>query len=200
MIAILILAAGQSRRMRGSDKLTQIVAGDPLLRLQAKRALATGYPVYVALPDAAHPRLTCLEDLAVIPIIVPEAYQGMGVTLREAVAALPPCDAFLVMLADLVALDTPDLQTIIAARDTHPDFDVWRGATKDGRPGHPILFDQTLRPAFASLNGDEGGAALLRNADLRICTIRLPENHALLDMDTPEDWAAWQATQTAPSK
>ena len=33
MIPILILAAGASRRMRGQDKLLQVVDGMPLLRL-----------------------------------------------------------------------------------------------------------------------------------------------------------------------
>ena len=36
---ILILAAGQSRRMRGRDKLMEVVEGQPLIRRQAEMAL-----------------------------------------------------------------------------------------------------------------------------------------------------------------
>lgn len=200
MVPILILAAGQSSRMRGSDKLAEEIGGVPLLRLQALRALGTGAPVFVALPAIDHPRCRFLDGLPVTRVIVPDAQQGMGVTLREVVAALPLCDAFLIMLADLVALDTGDLLTVLGARHDFPDDDVWRGATQTGKPGHPILFDAAMRPAFARLTGDQGGGILLKDPNVRVRSINLPGARALLDLDTPEAWAAWRLAQTDPAK
>jgi len=191
-IAILILAAGASSRMRGRDKLAERVAGEPLLRLQVRRAMATGHPVFVALPSADHPRVGFLAGLQTTPLFIPNAAEGMGVTLRDAVAQLPSCDALLVCLADLVALETADIAAVIAARKRAPDALVWRGATEAGKPGHPILFDASLRAQFAALSGDAGGAAILRPLTEQTCLVPLPGDRALLDLDTPEDWAAWR--------
>ncbi|MCC5975136.1 MAG: nucleotidyltransferase family protein, partial [Rubellimicrobium sp.] len=85
-----------------------------------------------------------------------------------------------------------DLRKVMAAADTDPDSLIWRGATEDGAPGHPILFDARLRPEFASLDGDTGGAPLLARHRDRTCLVPLPGQRARRDLDTPEDWAAWR--------
>ncbi|WP_372805911.1 NTP transferase domain-containing protein, partial [Loktanella salsilacus] len=52
MIPILILAAGTSSRMRGADKLSMMVGGQPLLRRIAMQAAAVG-DTFVALDHRA---------------------------------------------------------------------------------------------------------------------------------------------------
>ncbi|ARU00795.1 nucleotidyltransferase family protein [Yoonia vestfoldensis] len=194
MIPILILAAGGSRRMRGQDKLLQPVAGQPLLRRQVLMAQDTGHPVYVALPAADHPRAATIRDLAATILIVPEAAQGMGVTMRDAVAQLPPSKAFMILLGDLVALCTADLLSVFAARQMQPDHLVWRGATAEGKPGHPVIFDASLRPQFADLAGDSGADRIVRAHQGQTCLVPLPGQRARLDLDTPEQWDAWRRT------
>lgn len=195
MISVLILAAGQSRRMRGRDKLLEDIDGTPLLHLQAQRAIAVQHPVYVAVPSLDHPRMAQIQGLDVTPITVPDAADGIGVSIRTAIAAIPPCDAILLCLADLVAIETADLQAVIQAKTQYPDALVWRGATEDGKPGHPILIDASLRPAFLTLSGDQGGAAILKGHIDQTHLVALPGHRALLDLDTPEDWAAWRKTR-----
>ena len=193
MIPILIIAAGSSSRMRGVDKLLEDVNGMPLLRKQAKIALHTGHPVFVALPNAAHPRADVLHDLAVTILAVPDATEGMSGTLRGAVAQLPEAPAFMLVLGDLVALGTTDLQAVLAARAAHPNQLIWRGATQDGKPGHPIIFDDSLRSHFQKLSGDDGGDSIVRPLKDHTYLVKLPSQHARLDLDTPEDWANWRA-------
>ena len=192
MIPILILAAGGSTRMRGADKLLEPVERAPLLRVLAKRALATGHPVYVALPAADHPRADVIRDLDVHPLAVPEAAEGMSGTMRGAVAQLPEAPAFMLLLGDLVAIRTEDMTAVIKARLDHPDHLIWRGGTTDGKPGHPILFDASLRPAFQTLTGDSGGDAIVRPLSDRTCLVPLADDRARLDLDTPEDWENWR--------
>ncbi|NCW54081.1 MAG: hypothetical protein EBV97_09820 [Rhodobacteraceae bacterium] len=57
-LAIIILAAGKSSRMRGKDKLTQRVRGEPQLRRIVCAACETCPNVFITLPDVAHPRAT----------------------------------------------------------------------------------------------------------------------------------------------
>lgn len=179
--------------MRGRDKLLESVDGQPLLQVQVDRARATGHPVYVALPSLDHPRASVLQgrDLCIIP--VPDAAEGIGVSLRTAMGQLPPFDAVLINLADMVEIETEDLLRVLQARRDTPDALVWRGATASGRAGHPILIDASLRRAFAALQGDTGGASVLKQHRDRTCLVPLADDHAIVDLDTPEEWENWRA-------
>ena len=137
MIPILILAAGQSTRMRGRDKLLEPVDGMPLLRQRALAALGTGQPVFITLPALDHPRHATIADLGVTTIPVPDAATGMAASLRTGVAALPECRHFMVLLADLPELTAVDLTKLIALPnqhatrdlDTPEDWAAWRAGT-----------------------------------------------------------------------
>ena len=194
MIPILILAAGASRRMRGQDKLLQVVDGIPLLRRQVLMAQATGHPVCVALPAADHPRAATIRDLDATLLVAQNAAQGMSASMRDAVAQLPDCAAFMILLGDLVALTTADLQQVLTARQLHPDNLIWRGATADGKPGHPVIFDAQLRGQFADLTGDGGAETIVQDHQGQTCMVPLPDQRARLDLDTPEQWDAWRRT------
>ena len=191
-VPILILAAGQSARMRGRDKLLEDVGGVPLLQRQIAMAQATGHPVFVAVPPDATARLAIIAQSAATPLIVSDADEGLSASLRSGVAQLPDAPAFLVMLGDLVALETADLIAVLKARDTAPDAVIWRGTTSQGKPGHPILFSASLRPAFADLTGDKGADVLVKKHAADTYLVRLAGTRARFDLDTPEEWDAWR--------
>jgi molybdenum cofactor cytidylyltransferase len=189
MIPILILAAGASSRMRGRDKLLEIVDGMPLLRQRALAALGVSAQVFITLPAPNHPRAMALNGLAVKIIPIPDATTGMSASLRHGVAALPECNHFMVLLADLPEITRADMTSLATQID--PDHLIFRGQTTDGTPGHPIIFDTSLRPLFADLTGDNGGKDIITAHRTKLIT--LPDQHATRDLDTPEDWAAWRA-------
>jgi molybdenum cofactor cytidylyltransferase len=193
-IPIILLAAGQSSRMGGRDKLLEIVDGMPLLRRQAQMALAAkARPLFVTLPEAPHPRYDVIDDLEVTVVPVPDAAEGMNASLRRGVAALPPdATAAMLLLADLADLTTEDLITCLRAVDLASNMSIWRGATEDGKPGHPIIFAAKHFAAFAKLTGDSGGRDIVAAAQDQIQLIPLPGQHARRDLDTPEAWEVWR--------
>lgn len=190
-LPILILAAGSSSRMRGRDKLMELIDGVPLLRRSAMRALATGHPVFVTLPALDHPRAYSLEGLHVQTIAVPDAVEGMNASLRRGLEAVADAKAAMILLADLPDLETAHLDQVFAARLAQPDASVWRGATETGAPGHPTLIDRSLFARIMALTGDVGAQPVLRTA--RTVLVPLPGQAARRDLDTPEAWAEWRA-------
>ena len=196
-IPILLLAAGASNRMRGRDKLMEEVDGQPLVARMARMArAATDGAVLVTLPPQPHPRHGALKGLDIVPVEVPEAAEGMGSSIRTGIGALPEgARAVMVLLADLPDLRAADLRTVLQAVKDRPDMQVWRGATEDGRAGHPIVFAAALFPDLAALAGDEGGRSVVAAAGDRMCLVPLPGQQALADLDTPEAWAAWRAAR-----
>lgn len=194
-VEILILAAGASSRMRGTDKLVQPVRGMPLIVHVTRMALATGCPVSVTLNAARPARRAALDGLQVRQILVADPSAGMTASLQAGLAALPPAAAVMVLLADMPDLTTGDLTTLLAlARDT-PDL-ILRACATGGPPGHPVVFPPWVRPEIMALEGDPGPREVLRRHKDRLQMVPLPGLRATTDLDTPEDWANWQARQT----
>lgn len=193
-IAILLLAAGRSSRMRGADKLLQDVGGQSLLRRQALAALATGAPVLVALRPGDADRAAVLEGLDVRQVQVADADAGMSASIRagvRAAAADASIEGVAILPADMPELDRADLSAVIRVFGDAGGTRILRGAGADGTPGHPVIFPRRLFADLAALKGDTGARAILRAEPALPC--RLPDRHALTDLDTPEDWAEWRA-------
>ena len=193
-LPILLLAAGQSRRMRGRDKLMEPIEGQTLLRRMAGRAVAAGLgPVYVALPPPPHPRYGTLSGLDLTPVEVPDAAEGMSASLRRALAVLPSAvPAAMILLADLPDLTSQDLRTVAQAVQLGSPHQIWRGAAR-GRPGHPVVIARPLFAQLMTLSGDTGAQPVLQANRSKMALVSLPGNHALNDLDTPEAWADWRA-------
>lgn len=197
-IPIILLAAGQSARMRGADKLAEEIEGEPLLRVMARRArAATDGPVLVALPPAPHPRYAMLDGLDVTPVPVDRADEGMNASLSTAMAILPEdAPAVMILLADLPDLQENHIRITLQAVAKYPDNLIWRGTTAGGNPGHPVVFARALFPELRTLTGDSGAQSVVKAHKDRVALIPLPGDAALNDLDTPEDWARWRAAQT----
>ena len=197
-IPVLVLAAGASKRMQGKDKLVQTVGDVPLLRRQVLRARSVSDTVLVALPPAPHPRYACLDKCDVSVVVVPDAELGMGHSLRAGIAALPPdASHVMIMLPDMPDITAEDIAAVARGPVDQPDATIWRGATEDGTPGHPIVFEQRHFADLRELTGDRGGAPVLSRYPEQVALVLLPENNAVLDLDTPDAWHAWRQNQKA---
>mgnify|MGYP001947318584 FL=1 len=198
--AILILAAGASSRMRGADKLLMDVAGQPCLRVLTERALATGLPVYVALPPDRPARTEALHGLKVTQVVIPDAADGMGHSIRGGISALPDhVTGALILPADMPDIQTADLVHFTELHRTAPDL-IWRATDAEGTMGHPVVFPKDLFPQLSKLTGDDGAKSVVkRNLD-RLKTVPLAGRRATLDLDTPEAWEAYYSGALRGSK
>ena len=189
--SILIPAAGSSSRMAPRDKLLEPVDGVPLLRERAKAALATGARLVVTLPPDRPGRREAIADLALRIVVVERASEGMGRSIAAGVAALPREAAVTILPADMPDITAADLRAMLDAAEGEPDA-IHRGASI-GVPGHPVVFPPDLADRLATLRGDEGARAVLRDHAGRVRLHDLPGRAALTDLDTREAWAAWRA-------
>ncbi|SHG73145.1 CTP:molybdopterin cytidylyltransferase MocA [Cognatiyoonia sediminum] len=196
MTPILILAAGTSSRMSGKDKLLQDIDGTPLLLRTARRAIAAGKPVFVAIPGPWHPRYQLLRSEPVACYDIPDAKEGVGGTLRGSIKRLPPCSAFMILLADMPDIETADMLRLFEEKQRHPAAKIVRATTETGLPGHPILFDSSLRPDFEKISGDQGAVEIVKRFQDQTTLVPLDGDRARLDLDTPEDWRKFEKRRT----
>lgn len=192
-LAILVPAAGASRRMRGSDKLLEDVGGEPALRHAAALAAETGAHVIVTLP-ASGPlvpaRRAVLMGLGVRVVQIPDAHEGMAASLRAGARNIGQAEGLMVLMPDMPDIDSADLARMIAAFAADPTRPV-RATTEDGaEAGHPVILPRRLMQQMAVLTGDRGGRVVLEGEAVQ--SVALPGRRAVTDLDTPEDWEAWR--------
>ena len=194
-VAIIVLAAGQSRRMRGRDKLLEPVGEATMLEHAAKMALASkADTVFVALPPQADARRARLAGLAVRPIEVPDFAEGMGGSLRNAMAHIgPEVSAVIVALADMPEVTPAHFNALIKAYNPAQNHEICRAQTADGTLGHPVLFGRRFFEALCDSAGDSGGKSVVRSSTDYVVNVPTEGQGAALDLDTPEAWAAWRA-------
>jgi molybdenum cofactor cytidylyltransferase len=191
-LTILIPAAGSSTRMLGGDKLLELVAGEPMLRRQARIAREVCATVIVTLRLNDQARLAILEGLDVVILHVADADVGMSASLRSGAACVN--GAMMVLPADMPEIDRDDTSSLINNFNQAPES-ILRGATATGFPGHPVIFPPDLLSEFSQLQANEGARSILEKHKERVRLFPLPHNHAVTDLDTPEAWTNWRANQ-----
>jgi molybdenum cofactor cytidylyltransferase len=169
-----VLAAGASHRFGDEDKLRAEFDGKPVLRhvLDGLATLGLGEVLVVARAP--------LEDVAYI--VNPHPENGMGHSLALGIAALKPCDAAFIVLADM-PLIVPALYREMAAALPGHDIVV---PVHNGQNGHPVLFAANCFDDLRRLSGDHGARDLLRSGRYRVRRIAAGA-FILADIDTPDD-------------
>jgi molybdenum cofactor cytidylyltransferase len=194
VLEAIVLAAGRGVRF-GGDKLVAEMGGAVLVTAALRTALASPVrrvlvavgdnPRLVAALQAAAAGLDAADRMVIVP--VPNAAEGMGVSLSTAAAALPAdIDGVFVFLGDMPAI-APETPMSLAAALDGPDRIVV--PVHDDRRGHPVLFGATWLSALAKLEGDEGARALLARAGSRLIAVEVGDPGVLFDVDRPEDLA-----------
>lgn len=193
--------------MRGGDKLLETINNVPILAHTAMTALAAGLgPVHIGLRPGAKARRKTLESLDVTLVEVPDADEGMAATLRAgATAAIHAIIAnaesdhehsgMMILMPDMPEISQADLKKLDAAFYDSGGACV-RAATEEGEFGHPTVIPLHVLRDFEMLKGDRGAAEMFQTE--RVRTVPLQGNRARLDLDTPEDWAAWRAKTNTP--
>jgi molybdenum cofactor cytidylyltransferase len=187
-LSVLIPAAGFARRMRGADKLLELVDSEPILRRQARLALGLGGVVRVTLPAEGQgpDRLASLAGLPVDIVLVPDAATGMAASLRHGTGV---CGAgLMILLPDMPGIGGGEIASMASGFAGAPDR-VICGAAK-GRAGHPVILPARLVAGLAGLKGDQGAKEIICG-EVPVL-VELPGDAALLDLDSPEDWVAWR--------
>jgi molybdenum cofactor cytidylyltransferase len=201
-VAVIVLAAGAARRMRGRDKLLEPLGdGRPVLRHAAEAALASqASEVVVVLPPGAEGRREALGGTGARVVEAPDWAEGMAASLRAGLAAVAPeTDAVVVLLADMPEVRSRDIDRLIAAFDPAEGREICRAVTADGVAGHPVLFGRRFFETLGALSGDRGARDVLREGSEFVTDVPTPGRSAVVDLDTPEDWESWRRGLQIPA-
>ncbi|KXF76398.1 4-diphosphocytidyl-2C-methyl-D-erythritol kinase [Paramesorhizobium deserti] len=186
-VAIALLAAGQSRRMGGPNKLLARIDGEPIVRLSARRALASGgSPVIAVLGHMAGEIEAALSGLNVTTAINGAYAVGISSSIKAGLLHVPAdADGMMVLLADMPALGPDHLKRLIDAFAKAGGSAVVR-ASFDGKRGNPVILPRSLFGAIERLTGDVGARHLIETGDTPVIDVEIGPA-AMVDVDTPDD-------------
>jgi molybdenum cofactor cytidylyltransferase len=186
-IGALLLAAGQSRRMGGPNKLLAEIDGVPMVARVAQRLLASrARPIIAVLGNQAEAVDATLGKLPVERVRNPEFAGGLSTSLKRGITALPPdLDGVIVCLGDMPLISGRHLDRLIAA------FNPLEGRaivvpTRRGKRGNPVLWSSRFFPEMAALAGDVGAKHLIGEHTELVAEVEMDDDAVLVDIDTPE--------------
>ncbi|MGZ8300773.1 MAG: NTP transferase domain-containing protein, partial [Rhodoplanes sp.] len=156
-LAAIVLAAGRSSRMGGSNKLLAEIGGRTLVRIAVEEALASrARPVIVVTGHQRESVETALTGLDVVLVHNPAYADGLSTSLKTGIAAAPPsADGAIVCLGDMPQVDARLIDSLLSA------FDPEQGAlivvpTTAGKRGNPVVWSRRFFADLAALTGDVG--------------------------------------------
>ena len=197
-IGALLLAAGQSRRMGGPNKLLAELDGVPMVARVAQRLLASrARPIIAVLGNQADAVDSVLGKLPVERVRNPEFAAGLSTSLKRGIAALTSdLDGVIVCLGDMPLISGRHLDRLIAA------FNPLEGRaiivpTRRGKRGNPVLWSRRFFAEMADLAGDVGAKHLIREYAELVAEVEMDDDAVLVDIDTPEALDAFREKRNA---
>lgn len=189
----ILLAAGASTRMGQAKQLLRI-AGENLIQRAVKTALGTPFrPVVVVLGanrEQIEPELLGSE---VLTVYNPDWATGMGSSIATGLAFLleqtPTIQQVLIMVGDQPLLKVDTLVALVELQSRTQAPVVVSKYTDT--LGVPALFTSDLFAELTALHGAQGAKTLIQKYRDQAAVLDFPEG--ALDLDTPEEWAAFLA-------
>ncbi len=189
----IVLAAGAGARF-GGGKLTAPWRGGVLIdgALTAAfaapaRTVTVTVGAHPSVADAAHARAATLGQSDRLRLVeVADHAEGMGASLRAAVASLPQdVEGVFVFLGDMPRVPHAVLGALAEAVTDGAAAAAARPG--QGARGHPVLFGWPSLRRPAALRGDEGARAVLARLGSALVLVPAADDGVLFDVDSPAD-------------
>lgn len=190
IISAILTAAGSSRRM-GSFKPMEELNGFPMVRMTAQSLLDAGVlsPVAVCAQGAAEPAGTLASMGYHIAWNAEPKDSDMLESVKIGIRALPECDAFFMLPADMPVISPKSLRALIdALMDSDADFAL---PVLGAKNGHPPLIRTSCAERILAHNGEKGLKGALNT--LKKLTLPLSDMGLTMDADIQSELSAVRA-------
>lgn len=189
-LAVIVLAAGASRRMGATNKLLVVWQGKALVCHVVETALISHADEVIVV--TGHQAGEVRHELAGLDVRFVDNRrfnEGLSTSLASGIGALDEkCSGAAIMLADMPGLKVETLNRLVAAF-----LDNGCGAicvpVCAGRRGNPVIWPRTFFSEIVQLSGDRGARDLMTTYKERVVEIQVGDNGVLMDFDSPDDIA-----------
>lgn len=186
--AVVVLAAGASKRFGGNKLLTSI-QGKPLYEHMLRKVDAlSAFPTYIVTGYEEIQKAAEEKKIHVVENRQPEL--GISHSLRLGLSAClqenPEIQGVLFSVCDQPNLQLSTMLGLIRTAMLHPGKIVCSG--HEGKSGNPVLWDKKFFDELMKLEGDTGGKVILEKRKEQ-CILLEAEAEELKDIDRKQDAA-----------
>jgi len=187
MISAILLAAGQSRRMNGENKLVKEIQGIPLIKFSVKNILASSVDELIIVLGHQREIIEKLIDKhEKIKFIFNKDFEtGISSSIKVGLSHLSKnTEAFFISLGDMPMVNSNIYNQLIKSRN-QKDIIV---PTYKSRQGNPVLFNKSMKSEIMSISGDFGAKKILEINKDKILNLKINDQGITKDFNTKENF------------
>ena len=187
MISAILLAAGQSKRMNGKNKLTKEIQGIPLIKHSVKNILASSVNELIVVLGHQKKIIEKLIDKNKrIKIVFNKDFEsGMASSIKTGLNNLSEkIEAFFICLGDMPMINQDVYNQLIRSRNSKEII----VPTYKGQQGNPILFSKSMKSIIISIEGDIGAKKILEQNKDKILKVKIDDINITKDFNTKDNF------------
>ena len=187
MISAILLAAGQSKRMDGENKLTKEIQGVPLIKHSVKNILAASIDELIIVLGYQKEIIEKLIDKnGKIKFIFNKDFEsGMASSIKTGIDNLSDkTEAFFICLGDMPMINHDIYNQLIKSKD-NKEIIV---PTYKGQQGNPVLFDKSMKETVMNITGDLGAKKILELNKDKILNLEINDQSIVKGFNTQDDF------------
>ena len=187
-VGAVLLAAGESRRMGGINKLLLEINSLPLVKRTLFTLSGAGIDeLAIVLGHDADRIEPLLKDFPVRIVRNPDYASGQMSSVHAGLATLEgDFDAIIVALADQPLLNGQDVSALIGAFKKRERCSIVV-PMHEGQRGNPIIFDGAIRRQILESGMNLGCRKFIDSNPELVTAFEAPNDHYTFDLDTRED-------------
>jgi len=187
MISAILLAAGQSKRMNGENKLIKEIQGIPLIKLSVKNILASSIDeLIIVLGYQKEIVKKLINKNEKIKFVFNKDFEsGMASSIKTGLNNLSEkTEAFFICLGDMPMINQDVYNQLIRSRN-NKEIIV---PTYKGQQGNPILFSKSMKSIIISIEGDIGAKKILEQNKDKILKVKIDDINITKDFNTKDNF------------
>jgi molybdenum cofactor cytidylyltransferase len=197
MISSILLAAGQSLRMNGENKLTKEINGVPLIKYAVKNILGSAVDELIIVVGHEKEIIEkIIEDNKKITIVYNKDFaSGVASSIKTGLKNISKkSEAFFISLGDMPDINQNIYNKLIKSRNNYNKKLSLKYKkeiiipTYENQYGNPVLFSKFMKEKIMEIKGDSGAKEVIELNRDKILNIPFNQDGILLDFDTEDSF------------
>ena len=188
MISAILLAAGQSKRMYGENKLAKKIQGIPLIKLSVKNILASSIDELIIVLGYQKEIIEKLIDKnEKIKFIFNKDFEsGMASSIKSGLNHLSEkTEAFFICLGDMPMVNQNTYNKLIEYKN-NKEIIV---PTYKGKQGNPVLFSKSMKKKLTmTIQGDIGAKKILELNKNKLLNLETNDENVIKNFNTQDSF------------
>jgi len=187
MISAILLAAGQSKRMNGENKLTKEIQNIPLIKHSVKNILASSIDELIIVLGYQKEIIEKLIDKnKKIKFVFNKDFKnGIASSIKTGLNHLSiNTEAFFICLGDMPMVNHNIYNQLIKSKN-NKEIIV---PTYKRQQGNPVLFDKSMKEKIMSIAGDVGAKKILELNKDKILNLEVDDQGITKGFDTQDNF------------